>query len=90
MGNHPEPDQPHTLCKAENGTPLKIKQIHDETPAGQRLREMGFCEMAEIHKVSDADALICSVCGAHLAVSREIAQKTIVEPIPKPAPPANP
>ena len=42
---------------------------------------MGFCELAEIHKVADNGALICQVCGVRVALSRKLGKEIIVEPV---------
>lgn len=69
------------LCQAEVGTLLKIRKVNDDGPVGKRLREMGFCEAAEVKKISDNGTLLCSVCGAQMALSRELASQIHVDPV---------
>lgn len=70
------------LCDAKVNTPMRVKALlHGEPGVCQRLREMGFCEFAEIRKVSQGSALICRVCGVNVALSKYLAKNIIVEPI---------
>ncbi len=70
-----------TLCEASLNRPMRIKALNAEPAVCQRLREMGFCEFAEIRKVSHGSALICHVCGVKVALSRYLAQNIVVETI---------
>jgi Fe2+ transport system protein FeoA len=47
--------------------------------ASARLREIGFCESAEVCKVADHGACICMLMGARVAIGRELAASVIVE-----------
>ena len=73
------------LYEAHIDTPMRVKAlVHDEPAVCQRLREMGFCEFAEIRKVSHGSALICHVCGVNVALSKYLAKNILVEPIETP------
>lgn len=72
---------PVTLCEAGVGATVRVRKLEDNPAVCQRLREMGFCESAEIHKLADNGALICQVCGVRVALSRSLAKNIIVEPI---------
>lgn len=69
------------LCQARVGSKLRVRDLKSNPAICQRLREMGFCEFAEIHKVADNGALICQVCGARVALSRSLGKQIIVEPV---------
>jgi ferrous iron transport protein A len=70
------------LCEARIGAKLRVRGLKSKPAVCQRLREMGFCELAEIHKVADNGALICQVCGARVALSRKLGKEIIVEHVP--------
>jgi Fe2+ transport system protein FeoA len=57
---------------------LKIVSLKS-TPATQRLRELGFCEMSEVCKVSDNGALICNLLGCRVAIGRDLGAQIVVE-----------
>lgn len=50
-------------------------------PACDRLRDLGFCEQMQLRKISNGRNLLCSVCGAKMAISRELAKQVIVSPV---------
>lgn len=84
MKNIPIP-KPSTcnLYEAHVDTPMRVKALlHGEPAVCQRLREMGFCEFAEIRKVSQGSALICHICGVNVALSKYLAKNILVETIP--------
>jgi Fe2+ transport system protein FeoA len=68
-----------TLSTASVGCDLRIRALEGTESFCHRLREMGFCEQAQVKKLSDSGNLICSVCGTRLALSREVAEGIIVE-----------
>lgn len=67
------------LCQAQIGCRLRVRSLKGQPSVCHRLREMGFCELAEIQKVADNGALICQVCGAKVALSRSIGKEILVE-----------
>lgn len=69
------------LCQAKVGLKLRVRGLTSRPGVCRRLREMGFCELAEIHKIADNGALICQVCGARVALSRSLGKHILVEPI---------
>lgn len=69
------------LCEARIGAKLRVHGLKGQTAVCQRLREMGFCEFAVIHKVADNGALICQVCGSRVALSRTLGKGIIVQAI---------
>ncbi len=70
-----------TLCDVSLNLPVRIKALNAEPAVSQRLREMGFCEFAEVRKVSQGAALICRVCGVKVALSKYLAKNIVVETI---------
>ena len=70
-----------TLCDVSVNLPVRIKALNAEPAVCQRLREMGFCEFAEVRKVAQGSALICRVCGVKVALSRYLAKNIVVETI---------
>ncbi|MDA1273954.1 MAG: FeoA family protein [Verrucomicrobia bacterium] len=69
------------LCEAKIGVRLRVRGLKGESSVCERLREMGFCERAEIHKVSQNGALICVVCGSRVALSQRLGKEIMVEPL---------
>lgn len=49
-------------------------------PACERLRDLGFCEQMQLRKISNGRNLVCTVCGAKMAISRELAEQVLVSP----------
>jgi Fe2+ transport system protein FeoA len=72
---------PLTLLSAPMGKKLRLVILQAKPAQCQRLREMGFCESAEIVKLSQGAALVCQVCGTRLALSRELAKDILIEPV---------
>jgi ferrous iron transport protein A len=62
---------------------LKIVSLRSNSPACQRLRELGFCEMSEVCKVSDNGALICNLLGCRVAIGRDLGSQILVERVPR-------
>ena len=50
-------------------------------PACERLRDLGFCEQMQLRKISNGRNLVCNVCGAKMAISRELASQVLVSPV---------
>ena len=50
-------------------------------PACERLRDLGFCEQMQLRKLSNGRNLVCSLCGARMAISRELAEQVLVAPV---------
>ena len=69
----------NTLHDAAIGKPVRVKAIQGEPAVCQRLREMGFCEYAEVCKVAESGALICRICGSHVVLSKGLAKNILVE-----------
>mgnify|MGYP001500477687 CR=1 FL=1 len=69
------------LCEAKIGVRLRVHNLKSQSSVCARLREMGFCEKAEIRKIADNGALICVVCGSRVALSQRLGKEIIVEPV---------
>jgi len=83
-GTHPaDPASrtPITLSKARCGERLRVVGVRPSSPACIRLKELGFCESAEICKVVDGSALICQMRGVRLAIGRSLGADVMVEPV---------
>ena len=70
---------PLNLVRA--GTSVRIKQLSAPPEVKHRLREMGFCEEQKIRLISQHTHVICQVCHARLGISRQLAEKIMVEPL---------
>jgi Fe2+ transport system protein FeoA len=65
------------------GVDVRIKQLSVPAEMTHRLREMGFCEEQKIKPLSRQTSLICPVCNARLGISERLAEKIMVEHIPR-------
>jgi len=69
------------LSKVRAGMAVRIKQLPAAPEVTQRLREIGFCEESIIKLVTSQANFICLVCNARLAISEQLAQTILVEPL---------
>jgi Fe2+ transport system protein FeoA len=60
---------------------VRIRALSAPPEVTKRLREIGFCEHQVIKLVIRQANLICQVCNSRLALSAELAQMIIVEPV---------
>ncbi len=63
------------------GTVARVQRIDGEHTACQRLREMGFCEEAEIRILKSEGSVICQICGSRVGLSRQVANAVHVAPV---------
>ncbi|MGO8701542.1 MAG: FeoA family protein [Limisphaerales bacterium] len=70
------------LSRVKAGMAVRIKRLSTPPQLTQHLREIGFVEEQVIKLLIRQSNLICLVCNARLAVSAELAQMIIVEPLP--------
>jgi Fe2+ transport system protein FeoA len=47
--------------------------------SSKRLRELGFCETAEVCKVADHGVCLCLLMGSRVAIGRDLARDVFVE-----------
>lgn len=82
---NPEPiGSCHPLCplnRVKAGIAVRIKQLCASPEMAGRLREIGFCEEQIIRLVTSRNNIICLVCNARLALSEQLAQSILVEPV---------
>ena len=69
------------LSHVRAGTSVRIKQLSAPPEVTHRLREMGFCEEQVINLLTSQSNFICQVCNARLAISEQLAQLILVEPV---------
>ena len=86
---HPPRDKVHCpkpltcpLSRVQAGMAVRIKQLSAPPDVSQRLREMGLGEQQVIRLLLRQSNLICLVCNARLALSTQLAQLILVEPLP--------
>jgi Fe2+ transport system protein FeoA len=60
---------------------VRIKQLCAAPEIQNRLREIGFCEDQVINLLTSQNNFICQVCNARLAISEQLAQMILVEPV---------
>lgn len=69
------------LSQIKAGAAVRIKQLCAAPEISHRLREIGFCEDQIIMLVTSQANIICLVCNARLAISSQLAQLILVEPL---------
>ena len=76
---HPKPEL--TLARAKCGERLRVTSICPDCHECLRLRELGFYDRAEVCKISDGAAIICSLFGMRVAIGRDLGEHVRVERI---------
>lgn len=71
--------RPLTLNEVGLNCDVRISSLTG--PACERLRDLGFCEQMQLRKISNGRNLVCTVCGAKMAISRELASQVLVSPV---------
>ena len=69
------------LNRVKAGVAVRIKQLCASPEISHRLREIGFCEEQIIKLLTSQANIICLVCNARLAISAQLAQVIMVEPV---------
>src|SRR5215813_10752547 len=69
------------LSRAKAGVAVRIKQLCAAPEVQNRLREIGICEDQIIKLLTSQNNFICQVCNARLAISEQLAQLILVEPL---------
>ena len=69
------------LNRIRAGVVVRIKRLCAAPEMQNRLREMGFCEEQVINLLTSQNNYICQVCNARLAISEQLAQMILVEPV---------
>lgn len=66
------------LSEASVGTHLWIHSVAGNPCECYRLHEMGFCQRAELVKLSHGAMTVCLVCGARVGLSAAVARRIFV------------
>ena len=69
------------LSRVKAGVAVRIKQLCASPDLQNRLRELGLCEDQIIRLLTSQTNFICLVCNARLAISEQLAQLILVEPL---------
>ena len=70
------------LSRVRAGMLVRIKELSAPPAVTRRLREIGLGEQQVIRLLVRQSNLICQVCNARLALSAQLAQMILVEPLP--------
>jgi ferrous iron transport protein A len=73
--------EPCPLSRVKAGVAVRIKQLCASPEVQNRLRELGLCEDQIIKLLTSQTNFICQVCNARLAISEQLAQLILVEPL---------
>jgi Fe2+ transport system protein FeoA len=63
------------------GVAVRIRKLCATPEMQERLREIGFCEDQVIRLLTSHSNFICQVCNTRLAISAQLAQLIMVEPV---------
>lgn len=69
------------LSRVKAGVAVRIKQLCASPELQNRLRELGLGEDQIIKLLTSHTNFICQVCNARLAISEQLAQLILVEPL---------
>jgi Fe2+ transport system protein FeoA len=69
------------LNRVKAGIAVRIKQLCAAPQVADRLREIGFCEDQIVRLLTSHTNIICMVCNTRLALSSQIAETILVEPV---------
>jgi Fe2+ transport system protein FeoA len=69
------------LSRVKAGVAVRIKQLCAAPELQNRLRELGLGEDQIIKLLTSQTNFICQVCNARLAISQQLAQLILVEPL---------
>ena len=69
------------LSRVKAGMAVRIKQLCAAPEVQNRLREMGLGEDQIVRLVTSRNNFICQVCNARFAISEQLAQMILVEPV---------
>ena len=69
------------LSRVKAGVAVRIKQLCASPDLQNRLRELGLREDQIVRLLTSQTNFICQVCNARLAISEQLAQLILVEPL---------
>jgi Fe2+ transport system protein FeoA len=73
------------LNRMKSGVAVRIRQLCGAPEVQNRLREIGLGEDQIIKLLTSRGNFICQVCNTRLAISEQLAQLILVEPVRQPA-----
>ena len=76
-----KPSKQRSITLNQVGLNSNVRICELTGPACERLRELGFCEEMQLRKIANGRNLICTLCGAKMAISRELAEQVLVSPL---------
>ena len=69
-----------SLLEARCGERLRVVDVKRDCATSNRLRELGFCESAEVCKViAQRGACICLLAGMRVALGQDLAASVLVQ-----------
>ncbi len=69
------------LTRVKAGVAVRIRRLCASPEMQTRLREIGFCEDQIIRLLTSQTNFICQVCNTRLAISEQLANLILVEPL---------
>src|SRR5690349_23275795 len=69
------------LSHVKAGIAVRVKRLCASPQIADRLREIGFCEDQIVRLLTAHSNIICLVCNTRLALSSQIAETILVEPV---------
>ena len=73
------------LSHVEVGARVCVKQLTSQPEVCDRLRELGLVEDQEVRLVSRHHSVICQICNARVALSQQLADAILVQPLSTPS-----
>lgn len=67
-----------SLAEAGIGSIFYVHSIEGSAVECHRLRELGFCEKAEVVKLAHGAMTVCLVCGSKLGLNKGLAKRIFV------------
>ncbi len=80
MSSHPDAENWIPLQAVKPGQRVRVQQLDGQPDLCHRLREMGFCEFAEVKILNSGGAMLCQVCNSKVCLSHQLAQAILVKP----------
>ena len=74
------------LSRVQIGVAVRVRQLCAGPEAQHRLRELGLGEDQVIKLITSRNNFICQVCNTRLAISQQLADLILVEPVLAPVP----
>ncbi len=68
-----------SLHEAKTGQRVRVQRLSGQPGLCHRLREMGFCEYAEVKVLNKGGAMLCQVCNSKVCLSRQLAESIWVD-----------